>query len=256
MPNRGWHRIEHHLHLSTQQIGQCGRRSEIRHQAQVDAGHHLEQLDADVLWSSVTTTNGHLQLPWIGLRVCQELGNRPHWHRRIYLHDEGYARNACDRCDVAREIEIQMFEKRRVDRVDRTAQKECVPIGRRFHHFPGSDIAALTRMVFDNELLTEPFRQPWTNDTRGNVHGSTLREPHEDPHRPHWISLRPRDRRDERHRDRTCSELQESSTSETHGALPCLHRTTAKSYLGSAVAGVARPAIFSHTIENAKLIYF
>src|SRR6266851_4423888 len=128
MPNRGWHRIEHHLHLSTQQIGQCGRRSEIRHQAQVDAGHHLEQLDADVLWSSVTAI-GHLQLPWIGLRVGQELGNRPYRHRWIYLHDEGYARNACDRYDVTREVEIQMFEKRCVNRVDRTAQKESVPIG-------------------------------------------------------------------------------------------------------------------------------
>ena len=39
---------EHDLHLSANQVGQCGRTAAIGHVNHVDAGHHLEQLAGHV----------------------------------------------------------------------------------------------------------------------------------------------------------------------------------------------------------------
>ena len=65
----------------------------------------------------------HVDLARIGLGVGDELGNRLGRNRWIYLHDSGDADEACDRRDVADEIEIELVVKRRVDRVRRMTMR-------------------------------------------------------------------------------------------------------------------------------------
>jgi len=64
----------------------------------------------------------------------------------------------------------------------------------------GADIAAGTRSVFDDELLTKPFRQPLPDDACRDVGRAGRTEGHDQPHRPRRIGLRPCDARDGRQR--------------------------------------------------------
>jgi hypothetical protein len=59
----------------------------------------------------------HIDLARIGLGIGDELGDRFGRNRRIDLHHVGHAVDARDRRDVADEIVIELFVKRRVDDV-------------------------------------------------------------------------------------------------------------------------------------------
>jgi hypothetical protein len=100
----------------------------------------------------------HFKFARIGLCISDEFGNRLGWSRKIHFHDARYADNACNRRDVADEIEIEVVVERRVDRIRRSNQQESVAIRRRSHYRLGGNIAAGTRPVFDNERLAEPLR--------------------------------------------------------------------------------------------------
>ena len=93
----------------------------IWHVDHVDAGHHLEQFAGDMGRRSVAGRR-HVDLARIGLGIGDELGNGLGRNRWIDHHDIGHADDACDRRDVADEIEIELVVERRVDRVRRTAQ--------------------------------------------------------------------------------------------------------------------------------------
>src|SRR5215510_11407586 len=68
----------------------------------------------------------------------------------------GHAHDACDRRDVADDIEIELFIQRRVDRVRRGHQEKCVAVRWGTHDRFGADIGAATWAVFYDELLAEP----------------------------------------------------------------------------------------------------
>ena len=116
------HGGEKDLHLSAEQIGERGRAAAIRHVHHVDAGHHLEQL-AGHMGPGPVAGRRHVDLARIGLGIGDELGNRLGRNRWIHHHDKGHAADACDRRDVADEIEIELVIERRVDRVRRTDQR-------------------------------------------------------------------------------------------------------------------------------------
>ena len=88
----------------------------------------------------------------------------------------GTRHDARDRRDVADEIEIELVVERRVDRVRRTDQKECIAVGGRTHDRLGADIAAGARPVLDDEWLAEPLRQPLTDQARDDVGRAARRQ--------------------------------------------------------------------------------
>jgi hypothetical protein len=134
----------------------------------VDPRHHLEQLARDML-PGPGASRRHVDLARVGFGIGDELGNTPGRERRIDLHDEGRAGEACYRRNIADEIEIELFVERRVDKVWRTDHQERIAVRRRTHDRLGANIAAATRPVFNDEWLAEPFRQPLTQQARIDV---------------------------------------------------------------------------------------
>jgi hypothetical protein len=94
---------------------------------------------------------GHVDLAWIGFRVGDELGKRFDRKRWIDDHNIGRAHDAGNGRDVVDEIEIELAVQRCVDRVRKTGEQKRIAIRRRMHHGLGSDIAARTRPVLDDE---------------------------------------------------------------------------------------------------------
>src|SRR5262249_8554312 len=90
-------------------------------------------------------------------------------NRWIDHHDEGEADEACDRRDVAEEIEVEPVVKCRVDRVRRAHQEKCVAVRWGAHDRFGADIGAAPWAVFYDELLAQPLREPRRDEPRENV---------------------------------------------------------------------------------------
>jgi hypothetical protein len=65
----------------------------------------------------------------------------------------------------------------------------------------GCDVRASAWPIFDNDLLTEPLRQPLPHNPGYSVSTAARRKPNDLPHRPRGIGLRPSDARDSRQRD-------------------------------------------------------
>src|SRR5215475_532602 len=129
----------------------------------------------------------------IGLGVRYELRDCFGWNRRIYHHDEREADDARDGGDVAEKNEIEFVVEGRVDRIRRTCDEERIAVRRRPHDRLGSDIVAATRAVFDDELLAQPLREPWSDEPRDNVRRTGGTRGGNDAYWPRRISLRPRD---------------------------------------------------------------
>src|SRR6202040_3527970 len=90
-------------------------------------------------------------------------------NRRIHNHDIGKADDGYDRCDIADEIEIELVVKRRITRVRCSNIEERITVRSRAHDRLGGDIAAGTRAIFNDELLTQPLRKPLPDEPRSNV---------------------------------------------------------------------------------------
>jgi hypothetical protein len=102
----------------------------------------------------------------IYLSVGDKLRNRLGGERWVHHHDIGYAANARDRYDVTQEIEIQFVVERRVDGIRRADHEQRVAVGGRAHHCFRRDIAAGSRLVFDDERLAQMLRQPLVHQAR------------------------------------------------------------------------------------------
>src|SRR5262245_58477271 len=126
----------------------------------------------------------------------------------MYHHDEACANDASDRRNVANEIEIELVVERRVSRVERTDREQRVAVGRGTHDRLGGDVAAGSRTVVDDERLTEPLREPLTDQARRDVRTASGREADNDAYWPRRISLRASDARGGRQRGRTCGQMQ------------------------------------------------
>ena len=86
---------------------------------EVDAGHHLEELARDMDRGSGTARR-HVDFARIGLGIGDELENRLGRNRWVDLHDERHADNGPDRRDIVQEIEVEIFIKRRINRIARS----------------------------------------------------------------------------------------------------------------------------------------
>src|SRR5438445_2000377 len=87
----------------------------------------------------------------------------------MHHHHIGYLDDGRNRSDVADEIEIEFFIERRINRVRCSNHEERIAVRRRLHDRLSGDIAAGTLPVLDDELLTEPLREPLTHEARENV---------------------------------------------------------------------------------------
>ena len=77
--------------------------------------------------------------------------------------------NHGDRRDVADVIERKVRVERRIEGIRRNGQKKQVAVRRRSYDQFGGDIAAGARSVFDDDWLTEPFRQSLSHEARDDV---------------------------------------------------------------------------------------
>jgi len=166
--DRRGHGGEHDVHLPREEVGECGRRAAVRHVVHVDAGHHLEQLARNV-GATADAGRGHIDFAGIGFGVGDEVGNCLGRNRWVQHQDVGVANDASDRRDIADKIVIELVVERRVDRVRRADQEQRIAVGGRTHDRLGADIGAGARAVLDDELLTEPLRQPLAHQARGDV---------------------------------------------------------------------------------------
>src|SRR5262245_21943523 len=132
-----------------------------------------------------------------------------------------YPHDADDRSDVPDEIKIEICVECGVDRARGVYLEKRIAIGRCLHDRLGTDIAAGTRPVLDDEWLAEPFGKPLTHQAREDVGRATGGKTDDDAHRPRRISLRTRDPRHRRERGRTRCQVQELSTDNRHVSSPC-----------------------------------
>src|SRR6516165_10229975 len=133
----------------------------------------------------------HVDLAWVGLGIGDELGNRLRRNRWIHFHDKGDTGNARHRRSVADEIEIKFLVQRGVDCIRRSGQEERIAVRCRAHDRLGGDVAAGVWPVLNNELLTEPLREPLSYQTRDDVARTTGAIADDDAYRPRRIGLRP-----------------------------------------------------------------
>src|SRR5262249_26419548 len=157
----------------------------------------LEQLAEDMGGSS-DPTRRHGELAGIGLGIGDKLGNGLGRNRRIYLEDTGCTDEAGDRQDVAAEIETKLFVYRSIDRVCRSDEEQCVTIRRRAHDRLGRDIGGSTRPVFDDEWLSQPLRQPLSDQACDDVGRPASGKADDDAHRSRGMVLRSGEAREDR----------------------------------------------------------
>src|SRR6516225_5189089 len=139
----------------------------------------------------------------------------------MYHDDIGRPHDACDRRDVADEIEIELVVERRIDCVESTDQEQRVAVGRGTHDRLGGDVAAGSRTVVDDERLTEPLRKPLTYQARRDVRTASGREANNDAHRPRRIGLRASETGGDRQRGRAHGQMQKISAAKFHGLTLC-----------------------------------
>jgi len=157
---------------------------------EVDPGHHLEELAGNMDRCS-GTAGCHIDPARIGLGVGDELGDCPRRNRGADLHDEGDADDGSDGRDIAKEIEAEIFIKRRIDRIARRDLQERVSVRRRSQSGLGADIARSASAVLDDELAAETLREPLCHHARNDVGGAPGGKADDDAHRPRRIGLRP-----------------------------------------------------------------
>src|SRR5215831_19285522 len=120
---------------------------------QFDTGHHLEQLSGQ-MGSRSGARRCHVDLTRISLGMSYEFGNRLECKRWVDRQGVGDMDHARDWRDVADEIEIQPFVKRRIDRARGTHEEKRVAVRGRAHDHLGGDIGGRAWPVFNDKWLT------------------------------------------------------------------------------------------------------
>ena len=138
---------------------------------------------------------------------------------RIHQHDVGLAADARDRRDVSDEIEIELVEERRGDRVRRSDQQKRIAVCGRPHDRLGSDAVAASRPVLDDEWLAEPLRQPLAQQACEDVAGNAGGIGDHHAHRPRRIGLRQSEARHRRERGSARGQLQKLPARTFHGVV-------------------------------------
>ena len=132
----------------------------------------LEQLAGDMGRAS-DARRRHVEFTGIGPGVGDELWNCIGRHRWVHHQDVGEPDNARDRRDVAGEMETQLVEQRRVDRVEETDHEQHVAVRRCVHDRLGGNIASRAWLVLNDKRLAKPLREPLTHETHGDIGRAT-----------------------------------------------------------------------------------
>src|SRR5438046_2225059 len=94
-------------------------------------------------WAPITA-RCHVDLTGVRIGVGDELRDCLGWNRWMHHYDVGLPADACHRCNVAHEIEIELLIKRRVDRVPTADQEECMAVRDRTRDRFGPNVAGGT----------------------------------------------------------------------------------------------------------------
>src|SRR5262249_22167343 len=207
--------IKHYWNLPGEKVGKRWPAASVRYMLHVHASHGLEQLAVDMLRAS-GTTGRHVNLAGIRLGVRDELGKRLSRERRVDYQDAESGMRARDRRDIAQDIEIELIVERDVPTISRSKLQEGVAIRGRSHDCLGSNIAARTRPVFDDELLTKVLRQPLTEKTCKQVRHAPRRKSNDQADRPCRIGLGPCDARPGLQRGTACGQVQKLTAGKFH----------------------------------------
>jgi hypothetical protein len=108
----------------------------------------------------------------------------------MHHHGARFAGEERDRRDVVHEVELEISVEGCVDQIRPRDEQERIAVRGRVHDRLGCDVGAGTCAVLDDELLTEPFRQPLSHQTPENVRRSAGCKTNDQEHRPGWIILR------------------------------------------------------------------
>jgi hypothetical protein len=161
----------------------------------------------------------------------------------------GEADDGCDRCDIADEIEIEFVVECRVACVRWTDHEQDIAVSGRTHDGLGADVGAGARAIFNDELLTQPLRQPLPDEPRGNVRRAGWSDRHDQAHRPGWIGLCPSNSRKGRQHGSVRDQMQKISAGKFHLNLPSRHSITS-SARASSVGGRLMASAFAVTELN------
>src|SRR5262249_17898649 len=115
---------------------------------------------------------------------------------------------------VADEIVVELVIERRADRVRRVDHEKRMAVGRRPHDRFSANIAATSRPVINDELLTESLRQPLTHQARNDVGRTACCDGDDQTHGPPRIALRRCDARCDRESGSTRCKMQKLTTRE------------------------------------------
>jgi hypothetical protein len=85
------------------------------------------------------------------------------------------------------EIEVELVEERRIDRIKCADEEERVSVGRRPNDRLGGDVAGAAWPVVDDELLAETLRQPLTDQASRYVGCAAGGKADDDAPRPRRI---------------------------------------------------------------------
>jgi hypothetical protein len=96
---------------------------------------------------------------------------------------------------IANEIEIEVAIERGADCSRRADHEQRIAVRLRIHDHLGSNIAASTRPVLDDEGLTQTRGQPLSYQARGDVGRAAGGKADDQAYWPHRIGLRPSETR-------------------------------------------------------------
>ena len=139
----------------------------------IDARHHLEQLPGN---ARAGTGHRHIQLAAIGFGVSDKFRNAFSGKRGTDNHRQPRTQHAGQRSDIAKEVEVCIGVERNVDCRRYCRIEKRVPVRRRADNRFRRYVAGGARAVLDDDLLTEPLRQPLTDQARTDVSPAAGRE--------------------------------------------------------------------------------
>src|SRR5438105_3916879 len=100
--------------------------------------------------SRASTAGCHADLTRVGFGIRDKFRNRFGGNRWVYLHDKRRSIDACDRRDIANEIEIEFFVECCVDCIEWADQKKSVAVRCCLSDGIGAKTSASARSILNN----------------------------------------------------------------------------------------------------------
>src|SRR5262249_27862342 len=126
----------------------------------------------------------------------------------------------------------------------RRIEQQRVSVGRRIDYRLGGDVRTCPRPVLDNDLLTEPLRQPLPHNPAYSVSTAAGRPADDQSHWPRWIGLCPSEARCGRQRGSASCQMQKFPAGKFHfdPSLSGLYYSITSSAMESTPGGASIPS--------------